>query len=60
MSSTMISAALFVFTLVVYIPLALLLLYVWYKYGLEDKAVRIARAVFLLGSFVLLGYMLTL
>lgn len=60
MNSMAISIGLFIFTIVVYVPLASLLLYVWHKYGREEKAVRIARAIFLIGSLSILGYMLAL
>ena len=46
-------------TLVIYIPLAGILLYVWWKYGKGEMGVRIARVVFLLGSFGLFAYMIT-
>ena len=46
-------------TLVIYIPLAGILLYVWWKYGKGEMGVRIAIVVFLLGSFGLFAYMIT-
>lgn len=47
-------------TLVAYIPLSAVLLYVWWKYGRSEPAVSTARIVFLTGSFTLLFYMVTL
>jgi heme/copper-type cytochrome/quinol oxidase subunit 2 len=46
-------------TLVIYVPLAGILLYVWWKYGKGEIGVKLARSVFLLGSFVLFFYMIT-
>lgn len=50
----------FILTLVVYIPLTIVLLYVWWKYGKGEIGVSIARTVFLLGSGALLLYMTTI
>lgn len=50
----------FVFTLIAYVPLAAALLYIWWKYGKNEKGVKIARAVFLTGSALLFAYMMTL
>lgn len=47
-------------TLVIYLPLAGVLLYVWWKHGKDEKAVVYARIIFLFGSFGLLAYMITL
>lgn len=46
--------------LIVYVPLAGLLLYVWYKYGKHENAIKKAAAIFLAGSLFLFGYMITL
>lgn len=54
------SLIIFLLTLVVYIPLSAVLLYVWWKYGKEEAGVSIARAVFLAGSFALIFYMITI
>ena len=48
----------FVLTLVIYLPLAGVLLYVWWKYGKGEVWVSIARVTFLVGSFLLIGYIL--
>lgn len=50
----------FLFTLLMCIPLSGMLLYVWWKYGKGERGVAIARIVFLVGIFVLLGYLITL
>lgn len=50
----------FVLTLITYIPLSIVLLYVWWKYGRNEAAVSIARSVFLAGSFALIFYMMTI
>jgi heme/copper-type cytochrome/quinol oxidase subunit 2 len=47
-------------TLVIYIPLAGILLYVWWKFGKNEKGVSIARLVFLFGSAILFIYMLAI
>jgi hypothetical protein len=49
----------FILTLVTYVPLASVLLYVWWKYGRGEIGVTIARSVFLCGSLVLV-FLLTL
>lgn len=48
----------FILTLVTYVPLAVLLLYVWWKYGKGETGVAIARVIFLAGSGVLIAYMM--
>jgi phosphoglycerol transferase MdoB-like AlkP superfamily enzyme len=50
----------FLVSLLVYIPLAGVLLYVWWKHGKDDKAVTKARIIFLVGSFCLFAFMITL
>lgn len=50
----------FLGSLVIYLPLAGILLYVWWKHGKDDAAVMLARIVFLVGSFGLFIYMMTL
>lgn len=50
----------FILALVAYIPLATVLLYVWWKYGKGEIGVSIARSVFLIGSGAVLIYMLTI
>lgn len=47
-------------TVALYIPLAGVLLYIWWKHGKGEKGVALARIVFLLGSLVLFLYMMTL
>jgi hypothetical protein len=47
------------FTVAIYIPLAGVLLYVWWKHGKDEKGITIARIVFLVGSLLLFLYMLT-
>ena len=48
----------FILTLVTYVPLAALLLYVWWKYGKGEIGVAVARAIFLAGSGALIAYMM--
>ncbi len=50
----------FILSLIVYIPLAGVLLYVWWKHGKHERVVNFARLIFLLGSFGLFFYMITL
>lgn len=50
----------FVLTLLAYIPLASVLLYVWWKYGKGETGVGIARPIFLVGSLALIFYIMTL
>jgi hypothetical protein len=50
----------FLLTLLISIPLSGMLLYVWWKYGNNEKGVKIARIVFLVGLFGLLGYMIAI
>ena len=50
----------FILTLVVYIPLASILLYVWWKYGKGEVGVSIARTIFLAGSLVLIFSLITI
>lgn len=54
--------ALFIFLLALtaYIPLAVVLLYVWWKYGSGERGVAIARTVFLIGSFALIFYLIVI
>ena len=54
------SLLIFILALVAYIPLAIVLLYVWWKYGKGEHGVSVARSVFLAGSFFLIAYMITL
>jgi hypothetical protein len=44
----------FLLSLLAYIPLASVLLYVWWKYGKGEVGISIARTVFLAGSFLLI------
>lgn len=53
-----ISVILFLITLLIYIPMAAVLLYVWHKYGQGDKGVRFARTVYISGSLLILLYMI--
>lgn len=52
-----ISVILFLITLLIYIPMAGILLYVWYKFGKEDGGVRVSRMVYLTGSLFVFGVM---
>ncbi|MBP6888446.1 MAG: hypothetical protein KBC21_01965 [Candidatus Pacebacteria bacterium] len=52
------SVALFLFTVVVSLPMSGVLLYVWYKFGKGDKGVQIARVVYVLGLFTILFTMI--
>jgi hypothetical protein len=54
------SLIIFLFTLLMCLPLSGMLLYVWWKFGKDEKGVMYARVIFLLGLFVLLGYMIML
>ncbi len=49
----------FIGSLVIYMPLAGVLLYVWWKHGKDDSKVALARFVFLAGSFGLFIFMMT-
>ncbi len=49
----------FALTLLAYIPLACVLLYVWWKYGKGEVGVSLARVIFLAGSVGLLFLMIT-
>lgn len=48
----------FLLSLLVYVPLACVLLYVWWKYGKNEIGVSIARAVFIGGSVALIACMI--
>ena len=48
----------FLVTILIYVPLAGSLLYVWWKYGKGEKRVALVRGVFLLGSVALFWGML--
>lgn len=50
----------FFLTLITYIPLSTVLLYVWWKYGGNEIGVSIARGIFLAGSVALIFYMILL
>jgi hypothetical protein len=50
----------FVLTLAVYLPMAVALLYVWWKYGKGEKWVALAQGAYLLGSAALLGFMIVI
>lgn len=50
----------FITTIVVFVPLAGALLYVWWKYGKNEKGIAIARLVFVTGTVFLFGYMFTM
>ena len=50
----------FLGSLVIYIPIAGVLLYVWWKHGKNEPAVAQARIIFLAGSRGLFVYMMTL
>jgi heme/copper-type cytochrome/quinol oxidase subunit 2 len=50
----------FLITFALFLPLAGALLYVWWKYGKEEKAVGVARIVFLVGTVFLFSWMLIL
>lgn len=53
------SLLIFALALLGYIPLAAVLLYVWWKYGKGEPGVSIARVIFLAGSFALIFFMIT-
>lgn len=55
-----IKIAIFFVSIIIFLPLTGILLYVWNKYGKGEKKVMAARIIFLLGSLALFGYMLTL
>lgn len=48
----------FMLTLIVYIPLAAVLLFIWWKYGKDEQGVKLARIVFLSGSALLIFFMM--
>ena len=50
----------FLVAIVIYLPLAGILLYVWHTHGKGERKVMIARVIFLLGSCAIFGYMLIL
>ncbi len=50
----------FLVSLAVYVPLASVLLYVWWKHGKDEPAVGKARIIFLVVSFSLFAFMITL
>ena len=50
----------FALTLVTYVPLAGVLLYVWWKYGKGEVGVSLARTVFLAGSCFLIFLLITI
>jgi predicted membrane protein len=54
-----ISLAIVIVTVLVYIPLAAILLYVWTKHGRGEPKVILARTIFLIGSFMVFAYMVT-
>ena len=53
-----ISLILFLATVVIYIPMAGVLLYVWHKFGQGDGGVQKARIFYLVGSFSIVLFML--
>jgi heme/copper-type cytochrome/quinol oxidase subunit 2 len=53
-----VDSIIFLTTLVITLVLAGALLYVWWKYGKEEKGVALARVVYLTGLLLLFGYML--
>ena len=53
-----IDVIIFLLTVLIYIPLASILLYVWWKYGKDEPAVKLARRVYLLGSAVLFLFLI--
>ena len=50
----------FILTLITYIPLASVLLYVWWKYGRGEAGVSFARSIFLAGSLALIFMLMTI
>jgi len=50
----------FALTLVAYIPMASVLLYVWWKYGKGEVGVSVARTTFLAGSALIVFMLITL
>lgn len=55
-----IALIIFLLALITYIPLAVILLYVWWKYGKGEPGVMIARTIFLVGSLGLIFYIITI
>ncbi|MEN9881216.1 MAG: hypothetical protein RLZZ308_399 [Candidatus Parcubacteria bacterium] len=55
-------AALYIFivTCGIYSVLTGILFYVWHKFGKGEPAVAVVRVIYILGSLVLLLYMITL
>jgi hypothetical protein len=47
-------------TIAIYLPIAGVLLYVWWKHGKGEKGVMLARIIFLIGSALLFMYMLAI
>lgn len=45
----------FILTIVVFVPCAGVLLYVWHKYGSDEHAVTVARTTFILGVIAIFG-----
>ncbi|MBP6948529.1 MAG: hypothetical protein KBB50_00440 [Candidatus Pacebacteria bacterium] len=54
-----ISIIIFCITIAFYLSTSGVLLYVWWKYGKDEKGVALARVVYLTGSLFLFMYMLT-
>jgi hypothetical protein len=50
----------FALTLLTFLPLAGILLYVWWKFGKGDLGVSLARTIFLAGSLVLFFILITI
>ncbi len=55
-----IGVIIFIVTIVLYLPMAGVLLYVWWKHGKDEPAVAQARIMFLLGSVGLFVYMVVI
>jgi hypothetical protein len=50
----------FIVITLIYLPLAGVQLYVWWKHGKDEPGVAIARAAYLFGSFLLFVLLITL
>ncbi len=51
------SVIIFLTTLLIYVPMAGILLYVWQKFGTGDPGVRSAKVTYLVGSLFIFGIM---
>ena len=54
----MIELIIFLLTVLIYLPIAGILLYVWWKHGKYEPAVKIARLVYISGSILLFIFLI--